>query len=38
MIDMFISKCTFAKVCLKLVAAGDVPATLVCLGPVRQPW
>lgn len=31
MIDMLISKCTFAKVSLKLAAGDGVAATQVCL-------
>lgn len=45
MIDMFISKCPFAKVSLKLakvslkLASGNgVPAAQVCLGTGRHPW
>lgn len=37
MIDMFISKCSFAKVSLKLAAGNGVPAAQVRLGPGRQP-
>lgn len=35
MIDMLISKCTFAKVSLKLAAGDGVAATQVCL---IEPW
>lgn len=38
MIDMFISKGSYAKVSLKLAAGNAVPAAQGCLGPGRLPW
>lgn len=38
MIDMFISKGSYAKVSLKLAARNAIPVAQDCLGPGRQPW